>query len=162
MMELPTAITMYPWVKALHILTGIILVGTGLGSAFFKHRVDRIGNLSAIVFASKTVVLVDWLFTAPAVALQPLSGLLLAHWGGYSLTQLWLKAGIGFYLLAGLCWLPAVYLQICMRNLALEAVRSNTPLPARYRYLSRIWFWLGVFGFGAALLTVLIMVVKPF
>ena len=161
-MELPTGITMYPWVKALHILTGIILVGTGLGSAFFKYRTDRIGDLSAIVFASKTVVLVDWLFTAPAVALQPLSGMLLAYWGGYSLTQFWLKAGIGFYLLAGLCWLPAVYLQILMRDLALEAVRSNTPLPAQYRHLSRVWFWLGVCGFGAAVLTVLIMVVKPF
>jgi uncharacterized membrane protein len=162
MMELAPGITMYPWVKTLHIMTGIILLGTGLGSAFFKYRVDRIGDLSAIVFASKTVVLVDWLFTAPAVVLQPLSGLLLAHLGGYSLTQPWLKTGIGLYLLAGLCWLPAVYLQICMRNLALEATRSNAPLPDRYRHLSRIWFWLGVFGFGAALLTVLIMVVKPF
>ena len=161
MMEMATGITIYPWVKALHVITSIILVGTGLGSAFFKCRVDRFGDLSAIVFASKTVVLVDWLFTAPAVVLQPLSGLLLAHWGGYSLTQPWLKAGIGMYLLAGLCWLPAVYLQIRMRDLALEAVRCNAPLPIRYQHLSRIWFWLGVFGFGAALLTVLIMVVKP-
>jgi uncharacterized membrane protein len=153
---------MYPWVKALHIITGIILVGTGLGSAFFKYRVDRIGDLSAILFASKTVVLVDWVFTVPAVVLQPLSGLLLTHWGGHSLIQPWLLTGIGFYVLAGLCWLPAVYLQIRMRDLAQEAVWSKTALPAHYRDLSRIWFWLGVFGFGAALLTVLLMVIKPF
>jgi len=161
-MELTIEITFYPWAKALHIMSGIVLVGTGLGSAFFKCRVDRIGDLSAILFASKTVVLVDWLFTTPAVILQPLSGLLLAHWGGYSLTQPWLQAGIMMYVLAGLFWLPAVYLQIQMRNLALEATRSKTPLPLQYRRLSRIWFWLGVFGFGAAVLTVLIMVVKPF
>jgi len=161
-MDLSTGSMLYPWVKALHIITAIILIGTGLGSAFFKYRVDRIGDLSAIVFASKTVVLVDWLFTTPAVVLQPVSGVLLIYWGGYSLNQPWLKAGISTYVLAGLFWLPAIYLQIRMRDLASNAAQRKHQLPIQYQHFSRIWFWLGVFGFGAAILTVLFMVAKPF
>ena len=161
-MDIATGSILYPWVKALHIITAIILIGTGLGSAFFKYRVDRIGDLAAVLFTAKTVVLVDWLFTAPAVILQPISGLLLVYWGGYSLTQPWLKAGITTYVLAGLFWLPAVYLQIRMRDFSLDAMRNNTSLPLQYEYFSHIWFILGILGFGAALATVFIMVTKPF
>ena len=161
-MDLLTGNMLYPLVKALHIITAIVLIGTGLGSAFFKYRVDRIGDLSAIVFASKTVVLVDWLFTTPAVVLQAVSGVLLIYWGGHSLTQAWLQAGISTYLLAGLFWLPAVYFQIRMRDLASHAAESQCQLSSQYQYFSKIWLWLGVFGFGSAILTVLFMAAKPF
>jgi uncharacterized membrane protein len=151
----------YPWIKLLHVISATVLVGTGFGSAFYKFRVDRVGDLPSIVFASKTVVLVDWLFTTPAVAIQTVTGFVLVSIAGYSLTQTWLILTSVLYVITGCCWLPAVYLQIRMRDLATAALVSGATLPEEYRWLARIWFWLGVFGFWAVLQIVGYMVVKP-
>jgi uncharacterized membrane protein len=151
----------YPWIKTLHVLSATILVGTGFGSAFFKFRVDRVGDLPSIVFASKTVVLLDWVLTTPAVLVQTITGFVLVAIAGYSLTQTWILLTLFLYVLTGCCWLPAVYLQIRMRDFAIAACESGGPLPAEYYRFARIWFWLGVFGFGAVLQIVACMVVKP-
>lgn len=151
----------YLWIKSIHVISSAILLGTGFGSAFFKFRVDRVGDLPSIVFASKTVVLVDGLFTTPAVVLQTITGFAMVSLAGYSLTQTWLLLTFVLYAITGCCWLPAVYLQIKMRDLAIDAFERGHPLPTKYRRLARIWFWLGVFGFGAVLQIVACMVVKP-
>lgn len=151
----------YAWMKTFHVIGASVLLGTGSGSAFYKFRVDRPGDLSAIVFASQTVVLVDWLFIAPAVVLQLATGLAMVWLGGYSLLEAWLLLGLGFFILTGCCWLSAVYIQLRCRNMAVQAVRAGTGLPAEYRHLSRIWFWLGVVGFTAVWILVGLMVMKP-
>jgi len=160
-MDLSSLDGWYPWIKALHVISATVLVGTGFGSAFYKFRVDRVGDLPSIVFASTTVVLVDWLFTVPAVVIQTITGFVLVSIAGYPLTQTWLVMTFILYVITGCCWLPAVYLQIRMRNLATAAFTSGASLPEEYRRLARIWFWLGVFGFGAVLQIVGYMVVKP-
>lgn len=150
----------YTTLKTLHILSMVLLFGTGLGSAFYKWMADRTGSVAHIAATGRQVVLADWLFTTPTVIFQPLSGLWLAHLAGWPLTTPWLVASLALYVLAGLCWLPVVWLQIRMRDLAEAAVASGTGLPPSYWRMARLWFWLGVPAFSAMVLVVVLMVGK--
>src|SRR3954447_23637915 len=97
----------------------------------------RSGDLRAIVVASRNVVIADWLFTAPAVVLQPLTGVWLAWQAGIPLTTGWLALAIGLYLLTGACWLPVVWLQIRMHQIAATASRDGETLPELYYRYAR-------------------------
>ena len=161
MIEMASISNPYLWIKTFHVIGAAVLLGTGFGSAFFKLWADRNGDIKSIAFTSRTVVLVDWIFTAPAVVLQLVTGLLMVEGGGYSLTEAWLVLAVGFFLLTGACWLPAVNIQNRCYHIARDANRTGTALPTEYRRLSRIWFWLGVVGFTSAWIIVGLMVMKP-
>lgn len=150
----------YSLVKTLHILSMVLLFGTGLGSAFYKWMADRSGNVAHIAAINRHVVLADWIFTTPTVIFQPLSGIWLAMTIGLPLTTPWIAASLILYAIAGACWLPVVYLQIKMRDLSAKAVLQNTPLPNNYWRMTRVWFWLGVPAFIAMVLVVALMVFK--
>jgi uncharacterized membrane protein len=142
---------MFLTLKMIHIISAIILFGLGCGTVFFKMMADRSGNHAAIAVTSKHVVLADWWFTTPTVIIQPLTGILMAGQLGMSLTDGWMIQTIVLYLLTGLCWLPVVYLQIRMRDIANESLMETLPLPDQYHYYSKIWMWLGVPAFFAML-----------
>jgi uncharacterized membrane protein len=150
----------YTVLKTLHILSMVLLFGTGLGSAFYKWMADRSGNVSHIAVTNRHVVLADWLFTTPTVIFQPISGLWIVTLLELPLATPWIAASIGLYMLAGVCWLPVVWLQIRMRNLAADAAARQQPLPMVYWRLARWWFWLGVPAFTAMVLVVVLMVGK--
>ncbi|MEK8090701.1 DUF2269 domain-containing protein [Thermithiobacillus plumbiphilus] len=152
----------YALVKTIHILSAFLLFGTGLGSAFYKYMADRNGDLRNIAITSRHVVLADWLFTAPTVIIQPATGLYLAHLAGYPLSQTWLWLSLLLFVIAGLCWLPVVWLQIRMRDMACHALATDTPLPERYHQMARIWFWLGIPAFLAITTVIFLMVFKPY
>jgi uncharacterized membrane protein len=147
--------------KIAHILSATVLFGTGLGIAFFKWVTDRSGNVEAIRVVSERVVLADWVFTTPAVVLQAVTGVLLARASGFSLTSGWILYALLLYALAGACWIPVVWLQIRMRDLARAAARKRGALDARYWRYARIWFWLGVPAFAAVIAVFALMVLKP-
>lgn len=151
----------YTTLKTLHILSAIFLFGTGFGSAFYKFFTDRSGSLESIATTNRLVVWADWLFTTPTVILQPLTGYAMVYLAGWPPTAPWLLAALGLYLLAGLCWLPVVVLQIRMRDAAGHALRHGTALPAAYQRWLRLWFWLGIPAFVAMVLAVVLMVLKP-
>lgn len=150
----------YTLIKTLHILSMVLLFGTGLGSAFYKWMADRSGVLAHIAVTNRHVVLADWWFTTPTVIFQPLSGLWMAHLLGLPVSTPWVATSLGLYALAGACWLPVVWLQIRMRDLAAGALIDGLPLPAAYWRMARHWFWLGVPAFGAMVLVVALMVFK--
>lgn len=150
----------YLTLKYLHILSMVLLFGTGLGSAFYKWMADRSGNVAHIAVTNRHVVLADWLFTTPTVIFQPISGLWMVYLLGLPLSTPWIAISLSLYVLAGMCWLPVVWLQIRMRELADTAVISQTALPAQYWRYAHIWFWLGVPAFIAMVLVVLLMVFK--
>lgn len=154
-------ITWYHLVKWSHILSSFLLFGTGLGSAFYKWMADRSGNLEAIAVTSRHVVLADWIFTSPTVVYQPLSGWLLLRELGISVWEPWVLASFALYLLAGACWLPVVYLQLRMRDMAAAALRQGQHLGDDYWRLARIWMLLGWPAFLALVVAVLLMVAKP-
>ena len=151
----------YLVLKAIHVTSAAVLFGTGLGIAFFKWITDRTGNAAAIRVVSEKVVLADWLFTLPAIIVQALTGLALARLLGYPLSHGWLAWSLALFCLAGLCWIPVVWLQIRMCNLARTSEREGVPISASYRSYARLWFWLGVPAFTAVVLVFWIMVAKP-
>ncbi len=151
----------YIWLKLIHILSAAILFGTGLGTAFFMWRADRSGDVATIAATARIVVLADWLFTAPAVVIQPLTGALLAARVGYGFGEGWLLAAYGLYALVGACWLPVVGLQRRMRDLAAAAHETGTDLPPAYHQAMRWWFRLGWPAFAGVLALYWIMLTRP-
>ena len=151
----------YALLKTVHILSSTLLFGTGLGTAFFLWFTHRSGRLPAIAVAARLTVRADFLFTTPAVIVQPLSGYLLMRLLGFGWHTPWLQAAIALYLLAGACWLPVVGLQWHACRLADAALRDGTALPPAYHRCMRIWFALGWPAFLAVLATFWLMVAKP-
>lgn len=151
----------YPTLKTLHILSSILLFGTGLGSAFYKFFTDRSGNIEAIAVTNRLVVLADWLFTTPTVIIQPVTGFLLLHTLGIDWGTTWVVASLVLYAIAGACWLPVVWLQIRMREISQHSLQGQTVPSPLYHQYRRIWFWLGVPAFSAMVTIVALMVFKP-
>jgi uncharacterized membrane protein len=151
----------YAVLKFVHVISATVLFGTGLGTAFQMWMTHRGGNITAIASAARLTVLADWLFTVPAVVVQPLSGFALVYLAGFSLTQPWLIAALILYAIAGACWLPVVALQLRVRRLSAAAVANASALPAEYFRCMRLWFLLGWPAFVALMVTFWLMVAKP-
>lgn len=151
----------YLTLKWIHIISSMLLVGTGFGSAFYLYFIHRTRNVQAIAEVSRLVVRADFWFTTPAVLIQPISGIALASIAGYSLTQTWLVWTFILYGLAGLCWLPVVWLQIHMAKMAMQAQNQREAPQARYWQYARYWEWLGYPAFLAMLAVYVLMVFKP-
>ncbi|GLQ20733.1 DUF2269 family protein [Algimonas porphyrae] len=152
---------MIDFVRWLHVIGATVLLGTGAGIAFFMLMAHRTRSPTLIAHTAHIVVIADWVFTASAVVIQPLTGLWLAHMIGWPLTEGWILLSVGLYVLTGIFWLPVVRIQKKMRDLALQAVRERTDLPARYDHLFRIWFACGVPAFFSVLAILWLMIARP-
>lgn len=134
---------LYFWLKFIHVLSSTILFGTGIGTASVMLYGHRTRDPVIIAAISRYVVLADWLFTGTSGVLQPLTGLWMVYLAGFPWTTFWIWGSIAGYIIAACCWFPVVYLQIKMRDFAMESVQNNTNLsPTYYRYY-RYWFILG-------------------
>ncbi|QBE63835.1 DUF2269 family protein [Pseudoduganella lutea] len=151
----------YLVVKWLHILSATFLFGTGIGSAWYLLFTVISRNVAAIAVVSRIVVMADWLFTATTMVVQPLTGFYLVHIAGYPLHARWIVWSVALFAIAGLCWLPVVWLQMRLRDLSAAAVAANTPLPPRFWRYFRIWVALGIPAFFAFLAVFWLMVAKP-
>ncbi|SFU94852.1 DUF2269 family protein [Pseudoduganella namucuonensis] len=151
----------YLALKWLHILSATLMFGTGFGTAFYMFVANRSGNTQAIAVVTKWVARADWWFTTPSVIVQPLSGLWMIHMAGYPMSSTWIAWSIALYLLAGACWLPVVWLQLRMRDMAAIAADTGAALPPRYWRYERIWTALGFPAFAALLVVYWLMVHKP-
>ena len=151
----------YVLVKTLHVISSTILFGTGIGSAFYMLMASLHRDAAVAHFVVRRVVLADWLFTTPAVVVQPITGVYLAHLAGFPYSSTWLAVSIALYVVAGACWLPVLWLQMRMRDLAAEAAALGAALPDAYRRYFRAWFALGVPAFLALVVVFYLMVAKP-
>jgi uncharacterized membrane protein len=149
----------YLALKTLHILSASILFGTGLGTAYFMWAANRSNDPAVIASTAHRVAVADWAFTTPTVIFQPLSGLWLAHHAGFAWND-WLSVSLVLYGIAGACWLPVVWLQLRMRDMARFALHRDQSLPPAYWRLARIWFWLGVPAFLCMVAVFFLMVFK--
>jgi uncharacterized membrane protein len=148
--------------KFVHLIGASVLFGTGLGIAFFMFMAHRTGHAGVIAVTLRFVVIADFIFTATSVVVQPLSGFALASAIGLSpFDESWIVFSLGLYVLVGLCWLPVVFIQIRMRNLAKEAAVNAQPLPDGYRRLFRIWFVLGWPAFAGVIGIFALMIWQP-
>lgn len=153
--------TLYFVLKYLHVLGAIVILGTGTGIAFFMLMAHRSGDAGYIARTAATVVVADFLFTASAVIVQPLTGLALMRFTSTAATELWLAASLSLYVVAGLFWIPVVFMQIEMKNLARTAFENREALPTRYFTLFRRWFLFGIPGFGSVMAILWLMIAKP-
>jgi uncharacterized membrane protein len=151
----------YLTLKTLHILSSVLLVGTGFGSAFYLYFANRRGPVAAVATVARLVVRADWWFTTPAVIFQPISGLWLANLAGWPWDTPWILASLILYAVAGLCWLPVVWMQLRMADLAEDAALRGDQLPPRYWMYARYWEMLGYPAFIAMLAIYFLMVLKP-
>jgi uncharacterized membrane protein len=151
----------YLILKYLHVLGAIVILGTGAGIAFFMLMADRSRDAAFVARTAGVVVLADAIFTATAIVAQPVTGWLLLGATGQGIGESWVVASIGLYLVAGASWLPVVWMQIRMRDLARAAAAAGEALPAAYHRLFRWWFAFGCPGFGAVMAIVWLMIAKP-
>jgi uncharacterized membrane protein len=149
---------LYKW---LHILSSTLLFGTGIGSAWYLLFTVISRNVTAIAVVTRTVVIADWLFTGTTMIIQPASGFYLVHLAGYPLSSRWIMWSLALYLVALLCWLPVVWLQMRLRDLSAAAAATGTPLPPAFWRCFRWWVVLGVPAFFAFLGVFYLMVAKP-
>ena len=144
-----------------HVIGACVLLGTGAGIAFFFVASNHWGNPAMISHVGRIVVLADTIFTATAALIQPITGYFLAREVGWSLTEPWLLASLALYVIVGAFWLPVVWIQIQLRDIALKAAQDRIALPMLYKRLYRIWLLLGVPAFISVLLIVWLMLTKP-
>jgi uncharacterized membrane protein len=151
----------YVTLKWLHVLSSTFLFGTGIGSAFYMLFANLSQDIRAIAVVSRYVVVADWLFTSTTIIVQPLTGYYLIRIAGFPMNSRWIVWSIALYVLAGACWLPVVWLQMRLRDIAAAAVRGGTALPAQYWRYFKIWVVLGIPAFIAFVAIFYLMVAKP-
>jgi uncharacterized membrane protein len=152
---------LYLVLKYAHIIGAAVLLGTGAGIAFFMLMAHFDGRPAVVAGVARIVVIADFVFTATAVIAQPITGVLLAWNVGYSLTENWIVLSTILYLVTGAFWLPVVWMQARMRDLAEAAVTNSSVLPDAYHRLFWLWFALGFPAFAAVLGIFWLMTTRP-
>ncbi|WFU11045.1 DUF2269 domain-containing protein [Rhizobium sp. CB3090] len=147
--------------RLVHVIGATVLFGTGAGIAFFMVMAHRTGDPKVIAHVAGTVVIADTIFTATAVILQPVTGYLLAQSIGWSLEEGWIALSLLLYVLTGIFWLPVVWIQLRLRDLARAASETEAPLPEAYHHLYRIWFACGFPAFFFVIGILWLMLNKP-
>ena len=151
----------YLLLKFAHVLGAVVLIGTGAGIAFFMLMAHLSQDAGFIARTAGVVVIADALFTATAIVAQPVTGYLLSRELGLPLSEFWIAASLGLYIAAGLFWLPVVWMQVRMRDLAAGAAAQGLAPPPAYARLFRWWFAFGVPGFGSVMAILWLMIAKP-
>lgn len=151
----------YLLLKYVHVIGTAVLFGTGAGIAFFMLMAHFTRQAATIAAVARIVVVADFLFTATAVVLQPVTGLALVWNVGYSLGEGWIVLSIILYLVTGAFWLPVVWMQMRMRALAEKAAFQGQPLPPAYHKLFWTWFAFGFPAFASVAGILWLMIARP-
>lgn len=145
----------YLLLKTLHVISAVIVLGTGIGIAWYTLRGWLSGDLRVFRWISAETVAADWIFTGSAIValLGSAAGMLAINpaW----LHQSWLQLAI---LLTGavfFLWLPVVFLQYRLRLHARESSEREI-----HRTM-KIWCALGAAAFSLMIAIVFLMVTKP-
>ena len=159
---------LYLAIKTVHILSSVLLVGTGFGTAFYLIFANRVGlagstraSMEAQAVVARLVVRADLWFTTPAGIVQPLSGFALMRLAGWPISAPWLELSLALFALAGVCWLPVVVLQVRMARTVAADLAAGRPLSESYWRDARAWERLGYPAFAAMMGIYVLMVNKP-
>lgn len=152
---------LYLVLKYLHVIGATVLLGTGAGIAFFMVLAHLDGRAAIVAAVARMVVIADFVFTATAVVAQPVTGFLLVQEIGLPLSEGWVALSLLLYLVTGAFWLPVVWMQMRMRDLAAQSTAEDAPLPPAYHSLFRWWFAFGFPAFAAVLAIFWLMIAKP-
>lgn len=145
----------------LHVIGACVLLGAGAGIAFFMLMAHRTKDPAFIAGVARIVVIADWVFTASAVIVQPITGYFLALALGWPMTEGWIVLSLALYVITGAFWLPVVWMQSRMQKLAAAAAAKSEALPEAYHRLFRLWFAFGFPAFAAVLTIIWLMLARP-
>ncbi len=106
-------------------------------------------------------MIADFIFTGTAVVAQPITGSLLVLHVGYSFWEGWIVWSMVLYVITGALWLPVVWMQMRLRDLASIAATKGSPLPPEYHRIFWLWFAFGIPAFIAVAAIVWLMIAKP-
>jgi len=148
-------------IRMAHVLGACVLIGTGSGIAFFMLMAHRTADPLFVAKTAAVVVIADMVFTATAAIAQPITGFILMHYTGWTLTDGWLALSLGLYVFIGVFWIPVIFIQARMRDEAMRCADAGAPLSARYIRLFKIWFACGIPAFAAIVVLLFLMVAKP-
>ncbi|HKW38802.1 MAG TPA: DUF2269 domain-containing protein [Burkholderiales bacterium] len=150
--------------KTAHVLSSAVIFGTGLGIAFFTwfgcRASVRARDIGALRLVMRYTVVADACFTAPAVAFQAASGVILMNAHGWPMLSAWSAAVWSLFLFAGACWVPVLRIQVLLSREAQRAP-SVDALPASFHRAFEWWRALGVGAFAAVIAITWLMVAKP-
>ena len=152
---------LYFVLKYLHVVGAAVLLGTGAGIAFFMLAAHLGGKPTVIADVARIVVIADFIFTATAVVVQPVTGSLLVLQVGYSFWDGWIVWSIVLYVITGALWLPVVWMQMRLRDLASTAAAEGSPLPDGYHRIFWLWCAFGIPAFTAVAAILWLMIAKP-
>ncbi len=147
----------YQLLKLIHILSATLMIGTGLGSAFYLFLTYKKSQVSTIKEVLKLVILADTIFTTPSVIIQLITGFLLSSLMGLNYTNwFWIVLSASFVVL--ILWVRAAFIQVKLRNI----LENKNEIPEEFHKLMNYWFYLGVPSFLGSIFIYYLMVYKPF
>jgi uncharacterized membrane protein len=149
-------------VKFVHVLAAATMFGTWLTLAIFRQLAHDSRNTSVVALVARFAVIVEWTVMVAAVALQPITGFLLAFAIGVSpLDELWLVVSEILFVVIALAWIAAFLIQRRIRKLTHQAVLDSVRLPDAYYPLFRVYAVLTWPAIAATALIFLLMVWQP-
>lgn len=147
----------YQFLKLIHILSATLMIGTGLGSAFYLFFSYKKASASTVKDVLKLVVVADSVFTLPSVIVQLITGILLSNMMSMIFTK-WFWIVIAISVIVLFLWIFAVFIQYKLKRL-LDEKEEITPL---FHALMKQWYYLGIFSFSGSIFLYYLMVYKPF
>lgn len=147
----------YLLLKLIHILSATIMIGTGLGSAFYLYFTYKKSSITTLREVLKLVILADAVFTAPSVIIQLITGIWLSEITGLTYSRwFWIVISVSFVVL--ILWLRAAFIQVKLKKL----IFNEDQLPEKFHYWMDIWFYLGIPSFIGSIFLYYLMVYKTF
>jgi len=151
----------YQLLKLIHILSATIMIGTGLGSAFYLYFTYKLtkdkSEITILKSVLSLVILADKIFTSPSVIIQLITGILLSNKLNITYTN-WFYLVITLSLLILVLWLKAVFIQLKFKKI----LEANGKITIEFDRLMKIWFYIGIPSFLGAIYLYYLMVYKPF
>lgn len=147
----------YQLLKLIHILSATLMIGTGLGSAFYLFFSYKKAKASTVKEVLKLVVLADSIFTLPSVIVQLITGIFLSNLLNMLYTK-WFWIVIAASIIVLTLWLIAVFIQYKLKRLLDE----KEEITAQFHSLMKQWYFLGILSFSGSIFLYYLMVYKPF
>ena len=148
--------------KFVHVLFAAVMFGAWLAAACFMVFARRSGNASVVALVSLFVVRIELFVVAPAMVLQPVTGVPLETVIGLSnIDNFWIDSSILVYAIVVLAWLGALRAEFVIRRMARQASLGGTKLGKNYSRVFRIWSGFAALIFAGLVLLYLLMVWQP-
>ena len=148
--------------KFAHVLFAAVLFGAWIAVACFMVFARRSGNASVVALVSLFAVRLELFVVAPALVLQPVTGVPLESVIGLSnIDNFWIDSAVVVYAIVVLAWLGALRTEFVIRRIARQASLDGAKLGKKYSRLFRIWSMLAAVIFAGMVLLYLLMVWQP-